>query len=89
MITGNHTTNIDNEVDYYTAYAWPNFDTVEKGTVNYTLNITIINDNRLEDNRLFSIIAFSGTPPNGHTPCTTDVIILDDDGKLLVVKLYI
>ena len=83
MITGNHTDSTDVEVDYYTAYAWPNFDTVEKGSVSYTLNIIIMNDNRLEDNGLFSITAMSGTPPNGHTPCTTDVIILDDDGKLL------
>ena len=57
--------------------------------MNYTLNITIVNDHRLEDKELIRIVAIPpGIPPNGHTPCSADVIIFDDDGKLLIIVTW-
>ena len=72
------------EIDYYTSYSWPEFITVPKGTVDFFLNITIVDDNKLEDNELLRVITIPPVLPDGHIRCTADLIIFDDDGKLII-----
>ena len=82
IFTANESARNASDVDYYTQYSWPDFDTVEKGTVNYTLNLTIVDDERLEDRELIRIFAINPNLPDGEIPCQADVIIIDDDGRL-------
>ena len=59
------------------------------------MNIPIVNDRRLEDNELIRLVAIRPELlPDGYTPCSADVIIIDDDGQLYIVvawpaKLYV
>lgn len=75
---------IESEIDYLTSYSWPNFYIVEKGAFNFTLNITIIPDNILEDNELFRITIDEPQSPEGRVRLPIDVIIMNDDGKLFM-----
>ena len=70
-------------IDYYVAYASPNFVIVPEGNNSYILNITIVPDKRLEENELFRIYVEQPIRPNGTMVIQTDVIIMDDDSKLL------
>ena len=47
------------------------------------MKIKIVNDKIQEDTELFRIAAVPPDIPDGHIRCTADVIIGDDDGKLL------
>ena len=82
-ITGNHTTTNENIIDYYASYIYPNTVIIPAGTQDFLLNIRIVNDRRLENNELFRITAVVPNVPEGKFLCTTDMIIRDDDGKLL------
>ena len=70
-------------IDYYVAYASPNFVIVPEGRKYYILNITIVPDKRLEENELFRIYVDQPKSVNGMMSIHTDVIIMDDDSKLL------
>ena len=48
--------------------------------------IEIVNDTRMEDHELIRLAALPEVLPDGHVHCTTDVIIMDDDGKLIYAK---
>ena len=85
FIIGNTSNRAESEIDYLTSYSWPNFYTVEKGSNNFTLDITIISDNRLEDNELFRINIDEPQAPAGVVPNALDVIITNDDSKLLIL----
>lgn len=56
---------------------------IPAGTQEFRLNIEIVDDRRLEDYELFRIITGPPDLPRDAMPCTTDVIIRDDDGKML------
>ena len=58
--------------------------TIRAGDTEYELNINIRNDERLEDNELLRITAIPESLPDNETSCTFDLIITDDDGKLLI-----
>ena len=78
--TGNHTAAVTNEsIDYYTSYESPSYAIIPSGTQDFLLEIEIVSDCILENNELFRIHA--GNPDEDS--CYTDVIIRDDDGKLL------
>ena len=62
--------------------AFPTFDTIPAYERHYTLNITIVPDEILENNELFDVTANPQHVPDGHLECSTDVIIKDDDGSL-------
>ena len=68
-------------IDYYVAYAWPNFAIVPQGNKSYILNITIVPDKRLEENELFRIYVEQPVRPDGTMVIQTDVIIMNDDGE--------
>ena len=70
-------------VDYYVAYAWPNFAIVPEGNKSYILNITIVPDKRLEENELFRIYVEQPIRPDDTMVIQTDVIIMNDDGESL------
>ena len=61
------------------------------GSNSYTFNIAIFDDETLEDNELFRIYVEEPMRANGVMPVQADIIIMNDDGKLLsyVHKLYI
>ena len=77
---GNHSTNDKKEIDYYTSNGviFPTHTT----TINLTLNI--VNDNRLERNELFRIVAKPPEMPKNRRPAEADIIIRDDDGMLFI-----
>ena len=80
--TGNHT--ITNQaIDYYTSHEYPNLALIPAGTQLFQLSVRVEDDRRLEDYELFRIITGPPDLPEGEVPCATDVIIRDDDGKLL------
>ena len=84
---GNQSNHTESEVaDYNVSYSWPNFATAPKGSTVYTLNITIIPDKRLENNELFRVYVDEPKLPNGMIPIQADVIIMNDDGKLLYIS---
>ena len=56
---------------------------IPAGTQEFRLNISIVNDSRLKDYELFRIITGPPNLPKGEMPCSTNVTIRDDDGKLL------
>ena len=59
------------------------------GTTEFQVNISIIDDRDLEDNELLRIVAIPPELPNNYNNCSADVIINDDDGKLLLyLTLY-
>jgi len=45
------------------------------------LNITIEDDDRLENNELVSIVAVPPDLPDGYERCEANLMIMDDDGK--------
>ena len=77
------------EFDYYASYTYPNFAIIPKGSIYLTLMIQIVDNNVLENNKLFRVYALPPVTPFGHTECTTDVIIDDDDGKLILYTMHI
>ena len=80
--TGNHT--ITNQaIDYYTSHEHPNEVFIPAGTTQIEISVKVEDDRRLEDYELFRIITGPPDLPEGKFPCATDVIIRDDDGKLL------
>ena len=83
---GNETSSEDDEIDFYAAHSYPNDDIIPKGTIYYKLMIKIVDDDRMEDNELIRMAAVPEDLPAGHVHCTTDVIIMDDDGKLIYAK---
>ena len=70
-------------IDYYAAYHYPNFAVVPANTTYFTLNITIVDDSVLENSELVRIVAIPPRVPDGHLRCLADLVIVDDDGKLL------
>ena len=70
-------------IDYYVAYASPNFVIVPEGSKYYILNITIVPDKRLEDYELFRVNVEQPVSPDGTRVTFTDidVIIMNDDGE--------
>ena len=58
------------------------------GAVEYTLKVRIVDDRRLEKNELIRIAAIPPVLPMGHIRCTADIIIIDNDGKLLIHVKY-
>ena len=80
---------MSDNIDYYTSYAFPNKAIIPAGTTKFLLKVKIVNDKRLEDNEIFRIVADPPDIPNNHFTCSTDVIIWDDDGKLLHKSLAI
>ena len=68
-------------IDYYTSLAFPNFDTIPAYERHYTLNVTIVPDQILENNELFDVTAKPEHVPAGQPECSTAVIIRDDDGN--------
>ena len=58
--------------------------TIHAGTGHFHLPINIIDNENLEDNKFFRISIDPPEIPTGHTACSTGVIIVDDDGKLLI-----
>ena len=68
-------------IDYYTAIAFPIFDTIPAYTRHYTLSIEIVPDRILEDNELFYVTAKPQHVPFGQPDCRVSVIIRDDDGN--------
>ena len=82
-ILGNDTTQEQNEIDYFTSVAYPNFDTIPPYTRDYMLTIKIVKDTILENNHLFQVTPSPERVPDDHTitDCRADVIILDDDGN--------
>ena len=85
---GNERARSEDEIDYYTSYSFPNFATVEAYSSYFILNISIVQDCILENNELFRVAAIPSELPDGHTRCTADVVIVDDDG-MKVDDLYI
>ena len=77
------------EFDYYASYTYPNFAIIPNGSIYLTLTIKIVDNNVLENNKLFRITALPPVTPLGHTECTTDVIIVDDDGKLILYTMHV
>ena len=78
---------MENKIDYYAPYAWPDFATICKGTDDFLLHIKTVDDERLEDHELLRVIAIPPHLPEGHIRCTADLIIHDDDGKIIYVNL--
>ena len=54
----------------------------------FLLKLKIEDDRRLEDNEYFRVCADPPEIPDGYYPCTADIIILDNDGKLLHKRLF-
>ena len=79
---GNATSGGD-DFDYYATYTYPYFATVERGSTEFELKIPIVDDDILEDHDLIRITALAPDYPDGKVPCSTDLIIRDDDGKCL------
>ena len=48
------------------------------------MKVRIVDDRRLESNELFRVTAIPPAIPEDHIRCTADVIIVDNDGKLLI-----
>lgn len=80
-MTGSGTAN-GTDIDYYTNTAWPIFDTIiPAGDKVYLLNITIIDDSKLEDHELFNITAIPSSLPDNKSYCDMELIIRDNDGN--------
>ena len=62
--------------------------TIPAGTDHFCININILDNKELENNKLFRITIDPPIIPTHHTACSTDVIITDDDGKLLIHVEY-
>ena len=75
--TGNESTLIEDDIDYYASYSYPNFAVVEAYSTHFSLNISIVQDCKLERTELFRVTAFPPQLPFGHVQCTTDVLIGD------------
>ena len=81
FFVGNHTHTVEASIDYYTAIAFPNFDTIPAYTSHYTLSVKIVADRILEDNELFYVTVIPEHLPFGQPDCRVAVIIRDDDGN--------
>ena len=57
--------------------------TIPPHTTSYLLTLTIYDDGTMEDHELFRINSYYTDLPEGHEYCSTDVIIADNDRKLL------
>ena len=79
---GNESGLTESEIDFLTSYAWPYFYIVKKDSVKFTLDITIIGDDELEDNELFRIYVDEPKAPAGIVASSMDIIIWNDDSKL-------
>ena len=86
---GNDTDGItDNEIDFYSSYAWPDFATIPKGTEYFILSVRIVDDGRLEGTEQFHIVPVTAKLPAGEIRLRTKVIIVDNDRKLMCLYLY-
>ena len=81
---GKDIANTPKEIDYYIPFPYTTFAKIPAHSTHFQLNVTIVDDKKLENNELLRIDAIPSPLPYGHTHCTTDVIILDDDGKLFI-----
>ena len=82
FFVGNHSANAGiKPIDYYTSIAFPIFDTIPAYSNNYTLNVTIVSNRFLEDNKLFDVTVKPEHMPIGQPDCKVAVIIEDDDGN--------
>ena len=86
FFVGNQTTEVD--FDYYTAIAFPTFDTILPYTTSYNLSVKIVPNSILENNKLFLIAAqpehrLLVQPDDCHAQ--VDVIIVDDDGNFIQI----
>jgi len=75
--------------DYYTQFAYPYFLDVSRGNETFNISIPIKNDSRMEDNEIIRIGVAPTSVPDGYERHTTDILIMDDDGKLLTNAKYI
>lgn len=71
-------------MDYYAQFAHPYYAIIKKGNTNFVLKIPIVDDRRLEANESFQITVIPPSLPADHHNCTTDLVIVDDDGKLMI-----
>ena len=78
---GNHTST-EEGFDYYTSISFPTHDIIPAYTRHYTLTVDIVPDNVIEENELLRVIAIPLHVPLGQYYCSTDVVILDDDGNV-------
>ena len=62
---GNHTHTVEAGIDYYTAKAFPNCDTIPAYTSHYILSVEIVPDRTLEDNELFYVTVIPEHIPLG------------------------
>ena len=63
--------------------------TIPANTSHFNLSVNIIDDKDLEDNEFFHITILPSVIPNGLAANSTDVIIEDNDGKLLINVEYL
>ena len=75
--------------DQIDVYYGPSNYTAEMGTDYFSLRITIVADSRLETSELLSILIVEPVMPYDElgdpiSPPQTDIIIIDDDGKLSI-----
>ena len=63
--------------------------TIPANTSQFSLNVNIIDDKDLEDNELFRITILPPEIPDNLTADFSDVIIMDDDSKLLIYVEYL
>ena len=48
------------------------------------MKVRIVDDRRLENTELIRVAAIPPTLPVDHIRCTADILIVDNDGKLLI-----
>ena len=81
LFTGNESGLNSDEIDYYTSYSYPNYAKVQQYAESFMLKITIVQDNKFEDNERIEIIAIPRELPENHTYSRTILGITDDDCK--------
>lgn len=83
-----------NDYNFYTSldefdyYALTNSVTIPKDAVNFSLCIEIVDDGRFETNELLRVFAIPPVLPDGYVYSTADLIIFDDDGRLLILQRF-
>ena len=88
LFTGNESGLNRDEIDYYASYSYPNYAKVQQYTEWFILNITIVQDNKFEDNESIQIVAIPHELPDNYTYHTTIVSIIDDDRKFADLYTY-
>ena len=83
IFVGNDTAQAQDNIDYYTSVAVPNFDTIPAYTRQYTLIVGIEPDHILENNETFQVTPQPQNFPTGYVPSCflVNVNITDDDGN--------